>query len=360
MTTPAERLLREPFAFEFFQAVRLLEALHPDRRPVGREGPPEAEAVRLTAHPDLAFPASQIAALDADPAGGPPRMAVTFIGLTGPTGVLPPFYTQAVMDRERSGGDPERGALRAWLDLFTHRFASLFYRAWAKYRLPVTFEQAARSGGGPGPIAHAALSLIGLGTPGLAGRLSAGPDAAVDDLSLLRYAGLLVAAARPAVGLETLLADYFGVPVRVDQFRGRWLTLEAENQSRLGRRGQNDRLGAGLMAGRRAWDAQGCFRVRVGPLDYAAFTALLPASGGRRLALLTRLVRFYQRDTLDFEVQLVLRADAVPRLRLTRDGPGPRLGWNTWLGKRAGDAGDAGDAVFRREALTPVPASGGR
>ena len=348
--TPAERLARSPHAFEFFQAVRLLEALHPDRRPVGREGPPAAEVVRLAAHPSLAFPAGQIAALEADDAGGPPRMAVTFFGLTGPAGVLPPAYTHAVIARERAAGEPERAALQAWLDLFTHRFASLFYRAWAKYRLPATFEQAARSGGGPGPIAQVALSLIGLGTPGLGGRITAGP-AAVDDLALVRYAGLLVAAARPAVGLETLLADYFGVPVRVEQFRGRWVTLDAENQSRLGRGGQNDRVGDSLLAGRRAWDAQGCFRVRLGPLDYAAFAAFLPdPAAGRRLAILAQLVRFYQRDTLDFEVQLVLKADAVPRLQLAR-AAGPRIGWNTWLGRRADAAGDAGDAVFRRDRL---------
>jgi type VI secretion system protein ImpH len=350
--TPAELLFRTPYAFDFFQAVRLLEALHPDRRPVGREGPPDAEAVHLMAHPSLAFPASQIAALDADAAGGPPRMAVTFLGLSGPTGVLPPFYTQAVIARDTSGGDAERGALQAWLDLFTHRFASLFHRAWAKYRLPISYEQAARSGGRSGPIAEVALSLIGLGTPGLKGRLRAGP-VLVDDLALVRYAGLLVAAARPAVGLETLLADYFGVPVRVEQFRGRWLTLDLENQSRLGRRGQNDNVGVSLLAGRRVWDAQGCFRVRVGPLDGASFAAFLPdpAAPGRRLAILAQLVRFYERDTLDFEVQLLLKADAVPPLQLARGGPGSRLGWNTWLGRRGKDVGDAGDTVFRRDAL---------
>ena len=36
----AEQLLEEGYRFDFFQAVRLLERVYPNRRAVGREGPP--------------------------------------------------------------------------------------------------------------------------------------------------------------------------------------------------------------------------------------------------------------------------------------------------------------------------------
>src|SRR5260370_12876155 len=56
-----EALLRKtPYEFEFFQAVRLLERLHPQHAPVGRFVSPSREVVRFAAHASFPFPASQI------------------------------------------------------------------------------------------------------------------------------------------------------------------------------------------------------------------------------------------------------------------------------------------------------------
>src|SRR6185369_3260012 len=96
-----ERLLREGYRFEFFQGVVLLESLAREAgargQPVGRDEDPAQEAVRFRAHPSLAFPASAIVELRgraAEAAGdgaesAPPEMVVSFLGLTGPSGVLP-------------------------------------------------------------------------------------------------------------------------------------------------------------------------------------------------------------------------------------------------------------------------------
>ena len=46
----SEELFDEPYRFDFFQAVRLLERLGPDAAPVGRDGPPAREVVRFRAH----------------------------------------------------------------------------------------------------------------------------------------------------------------------------------------------------------------------------------------------------------------------------------------------------------------------
>ena len=56
----AEQLLEEGYRFDFFQAVRLLERVYPNRRAVGREGPPGQETVRFRAHLSLSFPPSPI------------------------------------------------------------------------------------------------------------------------------------------------------------------------------------------------------------------------------------------------------------------------------------------------------------
>lgn len=364
----AARLFAEPFAFDFFQAVRILERLEADRQPVGRGGPPKAEVVRFRAHLSLAFPPSAVYDL-APPTGDLPLpvMTVAFLGLHGPSGMLPRHYTELLLRLDREARGPERTTLRDWFDLFNHRLISLFYRAWEKYRFYIPYERGEHARPDPDPFTRVLFSLVGLGTPGLRDRLVVTtPDpqgeqpprmlARIDDLALLHYAGFLAHRPRCAVALEVLLHDYFGLPVQVQQFRGQWLVLDRENQSRLGGEG-NNALGVNLVAGERVWDVQSKFRVRLGPVGYTRFAEFIPdrAAVPQRKAffLLAHLVRLYVGPELDFDVQLVLRAAEVPPCQLD-SGAGRHLGWDTWLCSGPLDH-DAADAVFEGEDLTVLP-----
>jgi type VI secretion system protein ImpH len=335
--------------------VRLLERLGPRRRPLGEAGPPSAEVVRVRAHLSLNFPPSAIYDLERPAAAdAAPVMTVAFLGLTGPSGVLPRHYTELLLRMARDAKGPEKHALRDWLDLFNHRLISLFYRAWEKYRFYIPYERRDYARGEPDPFTQALFSLVGLGLPALRGRLRVAVPgegqervlARTDDLALLRYAGLFAHRPRCAVALEALLRDHFGVGAEVRQFRGQWLLLDADNQSRLG--GPGGALGVNAVAGERVWDVQGKFRVRLGPLRYAEFDALLPdrspLPARKGFFLLGQLVRLYAGPEFDFDVQLVLRAEDVPACRLGGEGGG-RLGWNTWV--RTGPLPhDAEDAAF--------------
>jgi type VI secretion system protein ImpH len=325
-----ERLLRgHATAVEFFQAVRLLERTHPERTPVGHFGDPAEEVARFTVPPAIAFPASEIQSLAMD-GDGPARMAVNFLGLTGPTGVLPHAYTLQVAERARARDT----ALRDFLDLFHHRLVSLFYRAWEKYRFTVAHERARRD-----PLAAHVADLIGFGTAGLQNRL------AVRDESLLFYSGLLAPHRRSAVGLEQLVGDYFGVPAVVEQFVGEWYPLGASDQCALDDavESPSSRLGLGAVVGDEVWDPQAHVRLRLGPLTRAQYDDFLP--GGSALARLRELVRVYADDQLDVEVQLVLRHDEVPTCRLGAEGSALPLGWATWL-RTVPHAHDADDTVL--------------
>ena len=134
-----EKLRREPFSFDFFQAVRLLEKVLPQRTSVGKFAHPATEVARFAAHPSLAFPASQIQGMEW-PDDGPVEMTVNFMGLTGPQGVLPNPYTSLIIERLRASDT----TLRDFLDIFNHRIISLFYRAWRKYRFDVACEHGER------------------------------------------------------------------------------------------------------------------------------------------------------------------------------------------------------------------------
>ena len=220
-----EALEREPYSFEFFQAVRVLHSLHPTRGRVGRYGNPDDEAVHFGATPATAFPASEIQAIELED-GVPPRMLVNFFGLTGPQGVLPLEYSELVADRVRQRDH----ALRDFLDVFNHRMVSLFFRAWER-----THAHGGEAASGEDPLRDHLLDLAGLGTPGLAKQLGL-PAAA-----LPFYVGLLSMPARPAVALELLLEDYFGVSVEVEQFVGGWYAIDESSQIQSHPVGYRDR-----------------------------------------------------------------------------------------------------------------------
>jgi type VI secretion system protein ImpH len=359
------RLFEDSFNFDFFQAVRLLQRMDPQRVKVGRSGPARAEAVRFCARISLSFPPSSIYELRRPTTGTPiPIMVQAFMGLTGPSGVLPRIYTEKLYKIEREVRTPEKHALRDWFDLFNHRLVSLFYRAWEKYRFYVPFERGEYGGPEPDPFTACLYSLIGLGSKPLRGRLrviareSVDQDgeiekrvlAKIEDLVLLHFSGVLGHRPRCAVALESMVGHQFDVPARVDQFQGQWLELETSSRTRLDADDGNNKLGVSAVAGDRVWSRQSKFRIRLGPLNYHQFVEFLPDRNPVRerkaFFLLVHLVRLYAEPSLDFDVQLVLKAEDVPDCQLTGDGGlGARLGWNTWLQTHSPSV-DAEDVVL--------------
>jgi type VI secretion system protein ImpH len=308
-----ETLREEAYRFEFFQAVRVLERLLPGRAPVGRhDTPPGGEVVRFRTRPTLQFPPSEVFEVSADGDGGAPaEMTVSFMGLTGPVGVLPSHATELVAERARS----KDTALWEFLDLFSHRLVSLFYRAWERYRFTVAFERGAHD-----ELTGDLFALVGMGTRGLRGRLG------LPDERLIFYGGLIAQRPHSGSAAESLLGDYFGVPVRLEPFAGQWLELDEGGLTRLG--AANSRLGFDTVAGARVWDAQSKFRLHFGPLTLAEFEAFLPA--GRNYRAAVELARLMGGPELDFDLKLVLKAAEVPDC-VPGSSAAPRLGWTTWL-----------------------------
>lgn len=315
-------LFEECRSVEFFQAVRLLEKLHPEREPIGGFGRPEEEALRIGVNPSLAFPPSEIESLEREE-DGRARMQVNFLGLTGPMGVLPHHYTLLIAERRRGGEE----AVGEFFDLFHHRILSLLYRAWKKHRFTVAWEEEEGD-----PLTHHLLDLIGRGPGATRDRLP------VDDRTLARYAGIFRAQGRSAVGLEAMIEDFFRVPVEVVQFVGAWYPISSTDQCALG--GVTDggggdvssSLGVGTMVGDEVWDEQARVRIRLGPMPRDRFEEFLPGrTAHRELAALTRE---FSDGRLDFEAQLVLDEDDVPGCVLGRDDEdeAPQaLGWSTWI-----------------------------
>ena len=375
----SQRLQAEPHRFSFFQAVRLAECAAREwaaseqpfpngrRRPsgsVGRDCLPEEEAVRFRTLPTLAFPGCEVAKVELPGLSGdgkypPMDVVVSFLGLIGANGVLPHHYTALLLKQIRH----DCFWLRDWLDVFQHRMVSQFYRAWEKYRLPIAFEYfqaearrqrsalqledaghgAPKPESGDDPVSWGLYCLVGQGTGGLRGRLE------VPDTAFLYYAGQFSHQPRNASSLQGLLVDYFGLPAEVRQLQGQWLMLSDDDLAEIGGRGgRNNEPGKTLIVGRRVWDVQSKFRVRVGPLSYAQFCRLMPS--GDSLRPICQLARVYVGPELDFDVQPVLKAAEVPKCSLRRQGERSRLGWNTWVHSRPMRR-DVDDAVFSLDEL---------
>lgn len=304
-----------PSDFEFFQLVRLMTQLSPESEPVGRFTRPAKEAARFIAEPTLSFPPTEVRSIDLEN-DGPPRVAVQFFGLIGALGVLPTQYTELVRERERSG-DYAMGEL---FDLFHHRLLSLFVRAWERSRPGIGFER-----GEEDPFQRILMSIVGLGTPGLAGRQ------AMTDQAILYYAGLLSQMPRSASALEQIISEYFDASCEVIPFAGAWRPIDKSAQTRFRDRPRDsESLGRGAVVGDEVWDQQSVIRLRLGPLPLKQYLDFLPRHSAH--APLRSLMKFFCGEDLDAEVQLVLKREETPRAGLdVVDGASPQLGWVSWM-----------------------------
>lgn len=339
MQPPIDRLLNEPGRFGFFQAVRLLYSVSGfDGRGTGaRPGP-----LRFTTPASLAFPPSELHSVTQTDAAT--RVCVNFLGLTGPSGVLPRTYTELLIARKQVQRDQ---SAQEFFDLFNHRLVSLFWLAWAKHRPEI-----GRQFGFNNSVYRYLEHIVGLGTPALQARLhptkrGATPVKPLPSAALSYFSGLIAQRPHGERAIAQVVSAVVGAPVQASGCLGTWQDIAPEARTRLGR--GNHRLGAGCVLGTRYWDRQTTLRLTIGPIDRARFNALLPR--GARLPDIIELTRFLTGLALDLRIRLSLRADQVPPLRLgARSEDRPQLGWNTWLRGRS-DPRPANDCEFHFSAL---------
>ncbi len=308
-----ESLFREFYRFSFFKAVQLIERFNSAKKPLGKALTPREEPVRFYVKPGFKFPPSDISNLTQTDEKEPVAMEVAFLGLIGPSGILPYWYNELAMERGRQ----KDSSMTSFFDLFHHRLISLFYLAWEKYRLAEVYLPGARD-----RISRCFLSYIGLATPGLTKRIG------LSEESLLFYSGHLSKCVPSAAAIEATVEYFSGAAARVEQFIDRIIYFDPEDQTQLGM--ANGQLGVDAVCGNSAKENQTKFRVDLGPMGYEDFLCFMPT--GKRLRPIFALTQYMVGIEYEFEIGLVLKREEVPPCALGMSAPAPpRLGWSTWI-----------------------------
>lgn len=333
-----ELLLEQPQRCTFTQLINVL------LRTLRRQGIGYRQAFRdvlsFRNSLSLAFPASQVEALDAAPdlqetlaalRRGQPgsirgRIHITpaFIGLLGTSGTLPLHDTERLAARRAHNKDSSQIEL---LDLLSNRLVGQFYQAWGKYRVEHSLDVRDQD-----LLLPMLTSLAGI-------RPRSSPDSNAAACALRQqvadyFAGLLRTRPVSASTIEQVLTARLAVPVKLEQLVGCWNAIPENRRCTLGVKAPV--LGISTTLGVRQWRHDLHARLDIGPLDQAQLQRFLP--GGSALDALRETVKLFAVPSIRYEVRLLLAPSCIEQFTLDTRAAPRRLGWSTFLTRTPGSA----------------------
>lgn len=319
--------------YGLFPLVRGAEARAPDRPRVGRARLPAQSTVDLAQVPSLAFPDATMEEVEVR--RGRPTLHGAWLGLLGPMGPLPTHLTEFAYYERRYATTRPFGR---WLDVLANRMLQLFYRAWGDSQPAVQADRPEDD-----RFARYLAALSGA-TEGV------GEQALLPPRARLYYAALF-ASRRSAVAIEDALGNLLRQPVRVLEYQPRWREIEANDQTRLGRRFSG--LRDGMVVGARTRVASDAFRVAIRANSMAEYERLLP--GSARFAVASEALDAFAPSHLTWDMMIEMEERHARPAKL--DGRA-RLGWTGWLTPGTG-TNIRSDAHLTRRAKGSGAAFGG-
>jgi type VI secretion system protein ImpH len=334
-TSVIESLETDAKKFSFIQSVKLIECHYAHNYStkninlydlINLNTPPHLESIRFSTVQNLIFPETDINSIKQIKTAKNDKweIQVSFMGLTGPSGILPFHYSELVNERSKQ----KDYALKTFFDYFNHRTISLFYQSSIKYNYPIEFERHNTNLRNINDtFTNALLSLCGLGTEKIRNRML------LNDLSIAYYSGLFSQTNRTQYGLKSILSDYFKIPITIKEFTGGWCQLLDESRtnlpSKFDKKGNNTELGKTTVLGSFANIVQSKFSIHIGPIDVSNIDDFSPDSDN--IKKLCELAKLYIGPEHKFDLYLKVNFPKKPQPIAFGKSENLTLGWNTWL-----------------------------
>lgn len=278
---------------------------------LGETFTPAEEPVRLSQYPSLAFCPKNIESIkELDHAL---NIIINEIGLLGSNSPLPLHLIEFIFQRKHQYGD---SAWSDFVNMLQHRLITLFYRSWKNAQSVISLENKSSD-----KFSTYLSSMVGF-----AGIDRSSNNVHVDYYSKLYFMGYYLQRNQSADNLETLLSQYFKVPIKIIENIGTWYKLSENERTRLSKNNRH-KLKDGLIIGKRIYDAQSKFRIKIGPLSLNEFESFF--KGGTNSKRLTEWVTLYVGQEYEWDVQLILAKPSIPKFNLKSQR---RLGLTTWMG----------------------------
>jgi len=270
---------------------------------------PENEIAIFKSDASIAFPVSDLSSISRN-SREQFTLTTRFLGFSGSQSPLPGYYLDKMAQEEAQN---EEG-VKAFLDLFSHRWTQFAYHAWRKYRYYICFRN-----GGTDIFSQRLYALVGLGNKSVRDKL------AINHSKMLAYAGILATPGRSPDVVANLVSHCFDLPnVKIENWQLRKVVVESVQQNRLGVRNPKTKtagyvpgrsvIGVNFTLGSRVPDRSGKFMLLIDNLSMDRYLSFLP--DGENHQSLTMFISFLLRDQLAWDLRLCLSPEQAQCMQL--------------------------------------------
>ncbi len=299
--------------YNVFQAIYIAERASKKLFPDRKDEEFEQQGMRFRPYENYVYPPTDIRSFSFE--NNEMQFVINFMGLYGVNSPLPRCYHEQVGEQQQVHG-AGKVPLQNFLDIFNNRFYWLYYQAWKKYRNYLFLNESNSN-----KITQKIFSFIG--------QQDVDTVTPLPWFHLLRVSGILSNRIRNKAGLKLILQEFFPqYQFSVQEFIPKM--VEVSNRPTLGSGSLRPMiLGENSVVGQTVLDYLSTIRILIGPMDFQEYLQFLP--GGTFTRILKKIINFYLNDSLEYDVQFLIRSEQIERMPWNNDRI--RLGQSTWIGQ---------------------------
>lgn len=297
----------ELYKQDFAPLLRYLDANAPLAARIGYSVSPKQDCARFGQTPLLHFHASAFTEVRFGTINSVYKLKNSYWGMFGINGALPSHLTEYAIERNYRLKDK---TLAEFVDIFHHRFISLFYRAWADAEPTVSHDRPEHD------IFKQRISTF-------SGEINAQQDTFNQNQNVHQYlSGLFSHKNRSSKVLSQLLSETLHLDVSIAEFQGCWYDIEPSEKTLLG--SNNAILGMDTIVGGRTYQRSFNFSINIGPIDYTEYIALL--NNKQRIKSIIAITQKAVGQEYQFSINVILKAYQSKPSQLGS----AQLGINSW------------------------------